>query len=456
MQITIPYSRDFVVVDIPERNFGEIVYPNEVDKHDQLEVLENALDNPVDSKPFDEFLSDAKDVLFLVNDATRPTPTAKVLSLIYDKIKDQNISFLVATGAHRAPTEEEYLEIFGDIYHEFKDRIFAHDAKHDEMVSLGTSQNGTVMEVNKRAMNAHKIIIIGSVEPHYFAGYTGGRKSFLPGVAAYKTIEMNHKLALKSDAKALALKGNPVHEDMEDAINLVKHKEIFAIMTVLDRNEDIYAATAGDITGSFDAAIDKAHEVFVVEVKEKYDIVVAVAPYPMDIDLYQSQKALDNAKLALDHGGILILVSKCRMGTGSETFINLMAGSKNHEDALHQIDQGYKLGYHKAAKMAEMARWSKMWAVTSLSPDIIRSVFIKPFSSIKEAINAAIKEKGNEKILFLMAASMTVPKERKRLVHRTKRFIHNTSDWQTEEIPMVWELEEPEEKKEPIEVPFDR
>jgi len=454
MQVTIPYGRDFVIVDIDERNFGEIIYPNQVEKHDQLEVLEAALNNPVDSKPFDEFLSDAKDVLFLVNDATRPTPTAKVLSLIYDKIKDQNISFLVATGAHRAPTEEEYLEIFGDIYPEFKDRIFAHDAKNDEMVNLGTSKNGTVMEVNKRAMDAHKIVIIGSVEPHYFAGYTGGRKSFLPGVAAYKTIEMNHKLALKSDAKALALKGNPVHEDMEDAINLVKHKEIFAIMTVLDRDEDIYAATAGDITGSFDAAIDKAHEVFVVEIKDKYDIVVAVAPYPMDIDLYQSQKALDNAKLALDQGGILIMVSKCRMGTGSETFINLMAGSKNHDDALKKIDCGYKLGYHKAAKMAEMARWSKMWAVTSLNPKILKSVFMKPFGTIDDAINTAVREKGNEKILFLMAASMTVPKERKRLVYRKKRFIHNSA-WDTVK-PIIWELEEPEEEKPEIPVPFER
>jgi len=119
------------------------------------------------------------------------------------------------------------------------------------------------MWINRLGMEAHKIVIISSVEPHYFAGYTGGRKSFLPGIASYKTIEQNHKLALKPGAKALALKGNPVHEDMEEAINLIQDKGIFCILTVLDRNENMYAATAGDIHESFNAAISKAHEVMI-------------------------------------------------------------------------------------------------------------------------------------------------------------------------------------------------
>jgi nickel-dependent lactate racemase len=279
------------------------------------------------------------------------------------------------------------------------------------------------------AVNAHKIVIIGSVEPHYFAGYTGGRKSFLPGIAAYRTIEQNHKLALKASAKALSLEGNPVHEDMEDAILTVKEKEVFSIMTVLDRNERIYAATAGDITESLKAAIDKAHQVFSVEIKEKADIVVAVAPYPMDIDLYQSQKALDNGKFALNDNGILILVSKCRMGVGSDTFIKLLSSCRSPQETLDKIDKEFKLGYHKAAKMAEIARWAQMWAVTSLDDELLKSVFITPFHTLQEAIDKAITIKGEERILFLMNASLTVPKLRKRLVYRPKKFIY-ASRWE--------------------------
>ena len=430
LRVGIPYGRETINVKVEERNIGEIVFPNDVKIGDEEHIIEKALADPISSSNFDEFLSDAKDILFLVNDATRPTPTAKVLKIIYPKIRDKNTRFLIATGMHRAPTEEEYFEIFGELYETLKERISAHDSKKEEdMVHLGTSKNGTEMYVNKMAVEAHKIVIIGSVEPHYFAGYTGGRKSFLPGIAAYSTIEQNHKLALKASAKALSLQGNPVHEDMEDAILTIKEKEVFSIMTVLDRNERIYAATAGDITESLKAAIEKAHQVFSVEIKEKADIVVAVAPYPMDIDLYQSQKALDNGKFALNDNGILILVSKCRMGVGSDTFIKLLSSCRSPQETLDKIDKEFKLGYHKAAKMAEIARWAQMWAVTSLDGKILESVFIRPFHTLQEAIDAAIAEKGEERIMFLMNASLTVPKVRKRLVYRPKKFIY-ASRWE--------------------------
>ena len=425
MRIEIPYGRENVEVYIQDENFGEMVYPNEVVVKNETDTLMDALQNPVQSKSFDDFLADARDVLFIVNDGTRPTPTAKVLDILYNKINKYDIRFIIATGVHRGPTEEELQEIFGTHLDEFRNHIFIHDAKKEEdMVSIGFSKNGTEMQVNRMGMEAHKIVIIGSVEPHYFAGYTGGRKAFLPGIASYKTIEQNHKLALKSSAQALALEGNPVHEDMEDAIQAIKDKEIFSIMTVLDREDRIYAATAGDITESLKAAIEKSHEVFSVEIKEKADIVVAVAPYPMDLDLYQSQKAIDNAKLALNPNGILILIAKCHSGVGHDTFVKLLSETHDPQDALDRIKGKYVLGYHKAAKIAEIARWATIWAVTSLDSDLMRSIFIRPFRMIQSALDAAVKEKGREKILFMMAASMTVPRLRKRLILKPRRFIH--------------------------------
>lgn len=426
MRLEIPYGRDVLEAYVSDDNFGEMVYPNEVEVKDEAQTLVHALENSIASQSFDDFLKDAKDVLFIVNDGTRPTPTAKVLDIIHDKIKDLDVKFIVATGCHRAPTEEELHEIFGEHLDEYQDRIHSHDAKNDEMVYLGVSKNGTEMEVNKLGVEAHKIAIIGSVEPHYFAGYTGGRKAFLPGIASYKTIEQNHKLALKMSAQAMVLETNPVHEDMEDAIKTIKDKEIFAVMIVLDRNDRIYGATAGDITESLKAAIETSHEVFSVEIKEKADIVVAVAPHPMDVDLYQSQKAFDNGKLALNPNGILILVSRCRSGVGHDTFVKLLSSAHDPQDALDKIEEQYVLGYHKAAKMAEIARWAQMWAVTSIDPELMKSIFIKPFRTIQGVIDAAVAEKGREKILFMMAASTTIPRVRKRLVLRPRRFIHGT------------------------------
>lgn len=412
MDIQIPYGKDEKLrVSVPDNNVLGVVYPNKVAEQNETEILLKAIENSINSKSFKSFLSDARDILFIVNDGTRPTPTAKILDIIYNQIKDKNIKFIIATGVHRAPTQEELDFIFGKYYNLFKDRIHIHDCKKDEdMVHLGTSKNGTEMYVNRLGIAAHKIVIIGSVEPHYFGGYTGGRKSFLPGIAARKTIEQNHKHALKLEAQALVLDGNPVHEDMIDALKTIADKEIFSIQTVLDGERRLYGVTSGHIHDSFYAAIAKAKEVFCVKIPKKADIVVSVAPYPMDIDLYQSQKALDNGKLALKEAGILIMVSKCRTGIGEPAFFELLSSCKSPQEALDKISKGYKLGYHKASKMAEIGTWAEMWGVTDLADKDMKAIFIIPFHNLQEAINKAIEKKGkNSKIIFLMDGSITVP-----------------------------------------------
>jgi nickel-dependent lactate racemase len=411
MEILLPYGREHVSVRVPDENVLAVVYPNRVNIAPERENLLGALERPVKSPSLYEFLDDARDVLFIVNDGTRPTPTAKVLEILHERIRGIDSRFIVATGAHREPTEEEFRFIFGSLYGELRDRVDVHDS-HDssQMVHVGTSRNGTEMYVNRLGVAAHKLVVIGSVEPHYIAGYTGGRKFFLPGIASYGTIEQNHSYAIRPDASPLALAGNPVHEDMMDAMGTLQDKEIFSIQVVLDRDRHIYAAAGGDINGSFDAAIERANEVFCVNISEKADIVVSVATFPMDVDLYQSQKALDNGKLALREGGILILVSKCRTGVGGKTFFELLAGCKTPKEALEQIDRGYVLGYHKAAKMAEVALWAQMWAVTDLPDTDVERVFMRPFSDIQRALDRALEVKGREaKILFLMDGSLTVP-----------------------------------------------
>ncbi|MBF0259248.1 MAG: nickel-dependent lactate racemase [Desulfamplus sp.] len=413
MKISLPYGKDgSLTAEISDNIHTDFLEANDVAIGNSDDVIAQAMANPCDSTTLTQFLFDAQDLLIIVNDATRPTPTKTVMDAIWGEIRDKNIAvnFIIATGAHRGPTEEEYIQIFGPYYEEIKDKIIVHDAKKDEdMVFLGTSSNGTQMYVNKAGVNAHKIIIIGSVEPHYFAGYTGGRKSFLPGIAGYKTIEQNHKLALLPEASALALEGNPVHEDMIDALKTVE-KEIFAIMTVLDKNHKIYAVTAGDIHASFAAAIDRANEVFAVPIKKKADIVVSVVKFPADIDLYQAQKGIDNGKLALKEDGILILVAKCRCGIGGKAFADLLGSCDTPKEVLETIDKGYKLGYHKAAKMAEIGLWAQMWGVTDIEPDTLAKLFIRPFGSLQEALDKAIEKKGNKaEILFLMDGSLTVP-----------------------------------------------
>ena len=413
MQVEIPYGKEKININIDYT--CEVLVPNKPKLGNQNKIIKYALEKPIGKESFEEFASKSDSLLVIINDATRPTPTSKVLEYLYPILSSHpDVKFLVATGVHRAPTDEEYRFIFGGTYDHFKDQIYVHDARKDEeMQYLGKSKNGTEMYINKMVSDIGNVLVIGSVEPHYFAGFTGGRKSFLPGVASYRTIEMNHKLALSQEARSLKLKNNPVNEDMVDAMNVLKDINVFSVQTILTSDHKIYAVTAGNLHQSFEAAIDYAKDIFCVALKKKGNIVVSVAPYPMDIDLYQSQKAIDNAKHALEKGGVLILVSKCRMGVGEDAFLDLMCKSDKAEGVLKILEGEYKLGYHKAAKMAEVGTWAELWAVTDLDDETIKKAMLRPFSNIQKALDKAakfIKDKGKKpRVVVMPFGSLTVP-----------------------------------------------
>ncbi len=413
MQVEIPYGKENIKVNIPEDY--EILVPKKVSIKDENKLIEQALENPIGFESFDEFNDAADRLLVIINDATRPTPTSKILKYLLPILSSHpDVKFLIATGVHRAPTEEEYKFILGDNYKVFRRKVYAHDSRKDEdMTYLGKSKNGTEMYINKLVSEYKNILVIGSVEPHYFAGYTGGRKSFLPGVASYKTIEMNHKLALSDDARSLALAGNPVNEDMVDAMNVLKDLNVFSIQTVLTGDHKLFAVTAGDLHKSFDAAIDLSNQIFCVPLKQKGNIVISAAPYPMDIDLYQSQKALDNGKLALEDDGVIILVSKCRTGVGEDGFLKLLCKADSPKKILEILDEEYKVGYHKAAKMAQIGIRAEMWAVTDLEEDIIKKAMLKPYSDIQTAVNEAVdlinSKVKKPRVIVMPLGSLTVP-----------------------------------------------
>lgn len=401
MNVKINYGKDYINV---EADKIRVASPNEVEERDELTVLRESLDHPVDSEPLSSFVKD--EFLLVVNDAQRPTPTPRVLDALFERVQHQNFRIAIATGSHSPPKNEEFTYIFGDHYQKLKDKIYIHKARESSHTYYGTTSQGVDVYFDDILDKYKKVITIGSVEPHYFAGLTGGRKTFLPGLAAYQTIEQNHKFALEKEARNLALKGNPVHECMEEAAALLKN-DVFAISTVIDKNRRVYACSSGDIFAGFYQAVDWSNQVYCVSAPKR-DIVLAAAPYPMDISLYQAQKAIENGKLALNDEGILILVAQCWDGIGLDTFYRLLKRCKTPGEALDTLKKGYKLGYHKAGKIAELASRAEIWAVTDLDPQILRDVFMKPYTSVQEAVNDAVEVKGGE-VLVLPEASMTVP-----------------------------------------------
>ncbi|MBU6998983.1 MAG: nickel-dependent lactate racemase [Theionarchaea archaeon] len=401
MRVRVNYGKGFKEI---EADSVVIASPNSVEERNQTTVLRESLDYPVNSNPLSFFTDDK--FLLVVNDAQRPTPTPAVLDSLLERIPHDEFEVEVATGSHPPPTEEELVYIFGRHLSDLRDRIHIHKALDHPHTYYGTTSQGTEVYFDEILTRFDNVVTITSVEPHYFAGFTGGRKSFLPGLASYRTIEQNHAFAMKKEARNLALKGNPVHEGMEEAVNLLKNN-IFSINTVLDKNRRIYACSSGNIFGSFYQAAQWAENVYCVPTG-KYNIVLAAASYPLDGNLYQAQKAIENGKLALNDEGILILVAQCRDGIGPDKFYNLLKESETPGETLDVLTREYKLGYHKAGKIAELATRAHIWAVTDLEDDIIRNAFMTPYHSVQEAVDDAVRQVGGE-ILFLPEASTTVP-----------------------------------------------
>lgn len=407
MKQSIPYKQDFIELEIDQDRIAAVLEPKEVHtSEDPHRIVRDVLEHKARGE-FNDFITGQGSLLVIVNDGTRPTPTRAVLEFLADTLEREDARFVIATGAHRGAAEEELAYIFGNTLERFRSRIRSHDAKEDPMCRLGKTSRGTEVRLNALLRESERVLVIGSVEPHFFAGYTGGRKGFLPGIAAYDTIEANHKMALAPEAKSLALKGNPVHEDMMEACAMID-KKVFTVMTVLDRHQNIYAITAGGLEEAFDAAVLKAREVFVAPLRETADLVIACAKYPMDIDLYQSQKAIENGRLALKPGGTLLLVSPCRHGIGGETFYRLLSSCGSPEEVLIQIEEEYRLGYHKAAKIAAICTESRIAAYTDLSSETLEPIFIDPVADLQSFVDSFLSETG-KKVILMPDATVTVP-----------------------------------------------
>lgn len=393
MLVNIQYGSETVPLRVPGGDICTVVEPADV----------NSVGYEIQPLPF-------APELVIVNDASRPTPTAEILDSIYEQIPGSAL-FLVATGTHRPPTETELEIIFGRHLEHIRDRIRIHNARDNETLrEVGITAHGTKVILNRLCTELNRILVIGSVEPHYFAGYTGGRKAFLPGTAAYRSIEENHRHALDPGSQPLALKGNPVHEDTMNALILMGPKAIYSIQAVLDRKQQIYAVESGGIVESFHAAVKKAEEVYVASVKEKADIVVAVAGPPLDANLYQAHKAIENTKAVLKDRGIMILVAECGEGIGNDAFVRLLGESETKADVLAAVEAGYKLGFHKASKLAELMMKSELWVVSSIPGPVLENIFMVPFADLQTAVDQAIEAKGKDsRVLVVQDACVTVP-----------------------------------------------
>jgi nickel-dependent lactate racemase len=371
----------------------------------------------IDFDGFTRIVADIEDRLFdpadtdliVVNDAYRCTPTATILKWLISLDKfNKRAKILISTGTHAPPTREQLLYIFDDQYDRLRPWIQAHDCRDKSGMDLvGHDSFDKPVYLNRTFLKAEKVLILGSVEPHYFAGFTGGRKAIFPGLCDLETTIRNHRLAESFESQPLRLHGNPVEQHLQSLMDLLPDKDIAALMTVqvvTDRG-NFYLA-GGTLSEAFDKAVRIAAGVFAPEYKSRYGLLLAETLPPLNANLYQLQKSLENCQAAVKDDGTIILFSACREGIGSESFYNL-ADNWRPADTF-ESESNRNFGIHKLARVYEIGRRINIHLHSMLPVGIPEKVFFRSVEDPQALIDRTIKDKHIDRLALVHDAGHTV------------------------------------------------
>ena len=403
MLYNLPYGNTNVSVDIGSKYKVRVVKPNNLPAvPDEKKEIERALLAPINSKSLSEIEGAGKRAVIIVSDTTRPTPTAKMLPPIISELKSANveeITIIFGLGIHRKQTEEEKISILGDLYGKVKN--IEHDI--NGCVYLGKTKRGTPVEIFRPVLEADIVICTGTIEFHYYAGYSGGAKSILPAVSSRKSIDANHALMLDPKSCAGRLDG-AVREDIEEAGEMLGID--FILNVVLNERKEIVFAAAGDYIEAHRRGIEFLDQLSKVNVEPADIIIVSPGGWPKDIDIFQSHKAIEHAKNALKNGGSIILVAECKEGYGNRVYEDWL--KYNKDEAIERFKNGFVMGGHKAALIAALSKRADLYLVSTLPDDMVRKAYFIP-STINDALDAAIRKHGkNAKIIVMPYGGSTL------------------------------------------------
>ncbi len=315
--------------------------------------------------------------LIIVNDHDRSTPTTRIVKLLREAgILTQPATFILATGTH-APTPPETAQKISGAGP--KDKLLIHNAGDEtKLVNVGKTSHGTEVVVNQVLKTAKQVFTINGVEPHYFAGFTGGVKSLVPGLASKKTTTQNHRWAMDPGARIMRTTGNPLHEDLWDAANLAFPTANVTTVQVVNHGSDILDANAGTLRPTFEKAKEAATRVYGIGLKEKVDRIVSLVEDPLDHTLYQAQKAMENTKHVLRDGGTFVLVASGDQGIGTAAFFKRLQSLGTPDKVLKSLSfKTYQFGDHKAFYWAELAKRVELLYTGDLPQETIQAAYMR-------------------------------------------------------------------------------
>ncbi len=392
-------GKEKVTASIP--NLMAVVAPKPVPAvPDARAEIRRALANPIGSPTLSALAKGKRSAAIVVNDITRPYPGGLMVEeltreLALAGLRDEDICLVVAYGTHRVNTQEELIGMFGEeVVRRFR---FVHHRGQDEstLVSLGFTKGGVEVTLNKEFARADLKIVTGLIVPHQSAGFSGGRKSVLPGICGLPTLKLHHSFPIRPNRPAMGwMDGNAFHEESLEAAKIARVD--FMINSVENMERGIVAVVAGDIDAAHRKGVDLCRSIWSVDLAEKADaVIVSPGGYPRDIDLYQSQKAIACGELSCKPGGRIILCAATQEGAGK--FAKLLADASDPQEVIDKYtNEGYTA--ESTAKAYMTARALKNFKVgvacSTLTKAEAKAIFMDAYASIDEAIATVLAEAG--------------------------------------------------------------
>lgn len=414
VEINLPYDKKMITARIPDKNFIGLLESKAEhfsNPYTEKETVEKSLDNPIGSLPLEELAKGKKDIVLISSDHTRPVPSHIITPIILRRIRSVNktarIRILVATGFHRPSTREELISKYGKEIVENEEIVMHISTDDSSMVKIGQLPSGGDCIINRIAAEADLLLAEGFIESHFFAGFSGGRKSVLPGIASYKTIMANHsgEFIDSSNSRTGNLTDNPIHNHMVYAA--AKANLAFIVNVVLDGDKKIIGSFAGDMVEAHKVGCNFVKEIARVK-KIPCDIAVSTnGGFPLDQNIYQAVKGMTAAEATNKDGGVIIMVAGCRDGHGGEGFYENIANVKNPNEFLEAAIHTPRLetvpDQWTSQILARILVHHHIIFVSDLvDPELITSMHMEIAKTFDEALERAFEREGlNAKVTVI-------------------------------------------------------
>ena len=413
-EVEFPYGKSFLKAKIPTRNITSILSTKDVTGlRNEAAAITASLRSPIGCPPLRDYVNKNDKVVVIITDNTRACPDDRllppILAELEQKTSRENITIIVALGLHPPLDSQQLVQLVGsDIVTNYN--VINHDV--NQTVNIGTTSRRVPVDINTRVVEADFRISTGFIEPHFFAGFSGGRKSIAPGVFGVASAHKNHSYEMVGHpcARAGILKGNPIHEDMVEQARMVKLD--FIVNVLLNKKKEITHIVAGEPVKAHEKGCELEKEIAGVKVDHRADIVITTnSGAPLDLDLYQTVKGIDNASSITRDGCIVIIASACSSGIGPETFRELHVSVSSPKQVLQKIRREEPIGVQwQNQVLARTQLKNAVYLVSNLEDNLVEDMMMTPIHTIEEGIEKALAILGDDaEIIVIPEGPLVLP-----------------------------------------------